>query len=62
MPYSDGAVIDMRFPFAVTDLSVFVREDTVSLVSDTHALSGRQETTSGNIYHVYNQDAAARAG
>jgi hypothetical protein len=55
VPYEDGAVIDMRFPFAVGDMAIFVREDTVSLISNTHSLSDRQETSSGRVYHVYNQ-------
>ena len=55
VPYQDGAVIDMRFPFAVGNLTIFVREDTVTLESDSHSLSDRQETSSGNVYHVYDQ-------
>jgi hypothetical protein len=53
VPYEEGAVIDMRFPFAVTDLGVFVREETVTLESSLLALSDTQETSSGRIYDVY---------
>ncbi len=53
VPYEDGAVIDMRFPFAADNLGVFVREDTVSLESDLLSLSDEQETTSGRTYFIY---------
>lgn len=62
VPYEDGAVIDMRFPFSVGDLSVFVREDTVGVESDLLALSERTETSSGRVYQVYNQTQPLEGG
>lgn len=53
VPYEDGAVIDMRFPIAVTDFGIFVREDTVSIQSDLLSLTDQQETSSGKTYFLY---------
>lgn len=55
VPYEDGAVIDMRFPFALADLALFVREDTVSIESDLLTLSTQTETSSGRVYYIYEQ-------
>lgn len=55
VPYEDGALIDMRFPFAVNNLDVAVREDTVGLQSDLLQLVDEKETTSGKTYWVYQQ-------
>jgi hypothetical protein len=55
VPYESGAVIDMRFPFAVSGMALFVREDTVRVDSPILRLSERTETTSGRVYVVYEQ-------
>lgn len=62
VPYQDGAVIDMRFPFAVADMGVFVREDTVQLESSLLALSEEKQTSSGRTYAVYTQIEPLDAG
>jgi hypothetical protein len=55
VPYQNGAVMDMRFPFAVTNFGVFVREDTVSVESSILSLTDEQQTSSGRIYRLYEQ-------
>lgn len=55
LPYEDGAVIDFRFPFPVTDFGVFVREDRVSLEGDLFQQTEQTETTSGKVYRLYIQ-------
>lgn len=56
VPYEAGAIIDMRFPFAVSDVAVFVREDTVILESDLLTLQEEKETSSGRVYEIYTQN------
>jgi hypothetical protein len=55
VPYQDGAVVDMRFPFAVTNFGVFVRVDTVSVESNILSLTNEQQTSSGRVYRLYEQ-------
>ena len=55
MPYEDGAVFDMRFPFSVNDVGIFVREDTVSVESELFNLTDTQDTSSGKTYYLYEQ-------
>lgn len=57
VPYQDGAVIDLRFPFAVSNLGVAVREDTISVQSDLLRFTDERETTSGQVYWRYEQRA-----
>jgi hypothetical protein len=55
VPYTAGAVVDMRFPFPLNDVSVFVTEGVTSLESDLLTPADQQETSSGQQYRVYNQ-------
>lgn len=56
LPYQDGAVVDIRFPVALTDMAIFMREDVVTLESDAFTLSEETQTTSGRLYNVYTQN------
>jgi len=55
VPYADGAVLDIRFPVAMNDLSIFIRDDRVELQSNLHTPADTQSTSSGNVYRVYDQ-------
>jgi hypothetical protein len=62
LPYENGAVIDFRFPFPVTDFGVFVREDRVILEGDLFQQTEQTETTSGKVYRLYVQARPLEAG
>ncbi|MBZ0308954.1 MAG: hypothetical protein K8I82_23015, partial [Anaerolineae bacterium] len=51
VPYELGAIIDMRFPVAVNNMLIFVRQDTVYVEGgDLFALSDETQTSSGQVY------------
>lgn len=62
VPYDDGAVLDMRLPFSLTNMAVFVSQDTAVLESDLLTDSGEQETSSGQRYSLYTQTTPLSAG
>ncbi|NJL95974.1 MAG: hypothetical protein HC915_20710, partial [Anaerolineae bacterium] len=56
VPYRDGAVIDMRLPFALDDLGVFVQAaQGLELEGDFLNFSETQTTSTGRRYDVYTQ-------
>jgi hypothetical protein len=56
LPYDEGAVVDIRLPVALSDLTIFLRQDVVSLESELFTLSDQTQTTSGRSYQVYTQN------
>lgn len=55
VPYDESAIIDLRFPIAITDMAVFLPQDTIELDSDLLDEREQQATTSGITYTLYEQ-------
>lgn len=62
VPYSLGAVIDMRFPFSVDNMRLYVREDTVYVEGELFGLTDETVTTTGRVYQIYEQTQALEPG
>lgn len=58
VPYELGAVIDIRFPFSVDNMQIFVRKDTVYVDGESFSLTDQTETDSGKVYQIYEQTDA----
>ena len=55
VPYEQSAVIDMRFPFAVTGFGIFVPDQVLSIESELFVPTTETITSSGKVYTVYEQ-------
>jgi hypothetical protein len=63
VPYELGAIIDMRFPFSVNNIRIFVRQDTVYVDGgELFEFTDETETSSGRVYQIYEQTRPLKSG